>query len=159
MPAKNKVYTIYPDPRVTAIIGMRVSEIHAALDCWAILLARATVDNAAGEFTKQEWAALAEALTRTRPSPELASPGDFLALVLKDADAIEGIAAKHKVDIASLGTKLAKLDYVHAWAVITAVEWYKDNKDRVSASDPWWTLDFKRRTADGELIKPAKKGA
>jgi hypothetical protein len=158
MPAKNKVYTIYPDPRVTAIIGIRVSEIHAALDCWAILLARATVDNA-GEFTKQEWAALAEALSRTRPSPELANPGDFLALILKDADAVEGIAAKHKVDIASLGKKLAKLDYVHAWAVITAVEWYKDNKDRVSPSDPWWTLDFKRRTVDGELMKPAKKGA
>jgi hypothetical protein len=31
MPAKNKVYSIYPDPRVTAIIGSRVSEIHAAL--------------------------------------------------------------------------------------------------------------------------------
>ena len=40
---------------------------------------------------------------------------------------------------------------VHAWAVITAVEWYKDSRERVSASDPWWTLDFKRRTLDGEL--------
>ena len=116
------------------------------------------MDNAS-KFTKQEWAALAEALSRTRVSPELTNPGDFMVQVLKDADAIEGIAAKHKVDIAAISKKLAKLAYVHAWAVITAVEWYKDNQERVSPSDSWWTLDFKRRTVDGELMKPAKKGA
>src|SRR5262249_46627177 len=152
-----KMYSIYPDPRVTAIIGVRVHEIHQGLTCWAVLLARATVDNAS-EFSKQEWAAMAEALSRTTPGPELAGPGEFLALLLKDADAIEGIAAKYKVDVAALGKKLAKLDYVHAWAVITAVEWYKDNQERVSPSDPWWTLDFKRRTVDGSLEKPTKKG-
>jgi hypothetical protein len=131
---------------------------HAALDCWAILLARATVGNA-GEFSKQGWPALAEALSRTRVSPELTNPAEFMVQVLKDADAIEGIAANHKVDIAAISKKLVKLDYVHAWAVMTAVEWYKDNQERVSPSDPWWTLDFKRRTLDGELMKPAKKGA
>jgi hypothetical protein len=55
--------------------------------------------------------------------------------------------------------KLAKLDCVHAWAVITAVEWYKDNQERVSPSDPCWTLEFKRRPVDGELMKPAKRVA
>jgi hypothetical protein len=43
--------------------------------------------------------------------------------------------------------------------VIAAVEWYKDKRQRVSPSDPWWTLDFKRRTVDGELTKAANKGA
>jgi hypothetical protein len=46
-----------------------------------------------------------------------------------------------------------------ARAIISVIEWYKDNLDRGSPSDPWWTLDFKRRTVDGELMKPAKKGA
>lgn len=45
---------------------------------------------------------------------QLPNPGDFLALVLKAADAIEGIAAKHEVDLAALGKKPAELDYVHA---------------------------------------------
>jgi hypothetical protein len=55
--------------------------------------------------------------------------------------------------------KLPKRDHECAWAAITAVEWFKNNREHAGPSDPWWTLDFKRRAVGGELMKPAKKGA
>jgi hypothetical protein len=45
----------------------------------------------------------------------LTNPGGFLALILKDAGATEGIAARHKVD-ATLGKK-TKPEYVHRDAI------------------------------------------
>lgn len=113
--------------------------------CWATLIAAATKDNE-GAFSAPEWALLLEALPMTSKGgfrgiePLQANPGAALGNMIRQHHALVGLAKGANADavIAALARKLDKLDYVHAWAVITACQW--KTREPEKAGVQWWTL-------------------
>jgi hypothetical protein len=115
------------------------------------------------EWQMNEWSLLAEALKSLRFDPEFANPGQLLAAAVEDAHRLDYIGSecldwgecdstvikdKHiDAEVAKVVGKLRELDYVHAWAVILAVRWFWEHRDKGIdiKEDPWWTLAFRRQ--------------
>lgn len=107
-----------------------------------------------------EWCLLAELLKDIRVEPEFPNPGELLRTAFEDAQTLEKIGNKwfssefdgedaaRGLDrgVKRLTEKLATLDYVHAWALITAVQWYWHHSEATDfRKDSWWTLAFRRQ--------------
>ena len=91
------------------------------------------------------------------------NPGYLLAAAVEDAHRLENIGAQcldwggndstvikdKNIDAAVAGVveKLRNLDYVHAWAVIVAVQWFWEHHDEGIdvKDDQWWTPAFRRQ--------------
>ncbi len=114
-----------------------------------------------------EWSMLAEVLKGIRFDPEFMNPGRLIASAVEDAHRLENLGQRfylyetdttvssifkdREPEIDSSVTRLVEklqnpeFDYVHAWAVIVAVQWYwEHNKGLEPLMDPWWTLGFRR---------------
>ena len=81
---------------------------------------------------------LAAALSERRFDPAVSQPGLLLA------DALTPPASK---PAQALARACAELDYVHAWAVIWAVQWHWDNVEEIKKGEPWWEFDYRRAHA------------
>src|SRR5206468_1688739 len=60
---------------------------------------------------------------------------------------LEEYARGLEVTVKELVGKLRNLDYVHAWALIVAIQWFWDHQHEGIdiKKDPWWTLAFRRQ--------------
>jgi hypothetical protein len=170
-------YSVYPAPKAVEVLGATAPALNQALECWAALLARAMADNSRqfeqadrvisnmlGKLCQMnEWSLMAEALKGVRFDPDFGNPGYLLAAAVEDAHRLEYIGAdsldwgehdstvikdKHiDAAVTAVVEKLSRLDYVHAWAVIVAVQWFSEHHDDGIdvKNDLWWTPGFRRR--------------
>jgi hypothetical protein len=124
---------------------------------------------AVGQLTKKwedmhilhPWGVLAEALKNMRFDPDFANPGELLATAVEDAHRMEDVPEKWfssefdgdeyargiEFAVNELVKQLRRLDYVHAWGVIVAVQWLWEHHDEGIdiKRDLWWTLKFRRQ--------------
>lgn len=140
-----KKLTVYPDPRALAVLGASAPALNQALECWANVMARATLDNSKS-FGKEEWLLLADVNNGTLHEPIWGNPGELLASAIVEGQALEGAPAKRQGTAARLAEKLRKLDYAHAWAIIIVGQWFWDHHESIDIQkDPWWTLAFRKK--------------
>ncbi len=140
-----KKLTVYPDPRALAVLGTSAPALNQALECWANVMAKATLDNSKS-FGKEEWGLLADVNNGTLHEPIWGNPGELLASAIVQAQALEGAPAKRQGTAAKLADKLRKLDYAHAWGIIIVVQWFWDNHEKIDIQkDPWWMLAFRKK--------------
>jgi hypothetical protein len=119
-----------------------------------------------------EWCLLAELLKDIRVEPEFPNPGELLRTAFEDAQTLEKVGQKwfrSEFDgelaakgleraVKGLAEKLRTLDYVHAWALITAVQWYWDHNERIDfRKDPWWTHAFRRQPDSSRALQRRTK--
>ncbi len=98
--------------------------------------------------------------------PDFANPGLLVATAVEDAFQLETIRGKWfqsltdrgpesirlypgrkdvQAAVGKLIEKVRGLDYAQAWAVIIAVRWCLEQRDRIDVENvPWWTLAFRR---------------
>ena len=140
-----KKLTVYPDPRALAVLGTSAPALNQALECWANVMAKATLDNSKS-FGKEEWGLLADIINGTLHEPIWGNPGELLAGAIVEAQALEGAPANRQGAAARLADKLRKLDYAHAWAIIIVGQWFWDHHEEIDVQkDPWWTLAFRKK--------------
>jgi hypothetical protein len=191
MARSDKRYAVYPAPKAVEILGPSCPALNQAIECWAALVARATADNARefqqtdttlAQFTNEywgmdQWSLLAEVLKDMRFDPEFANPGQLLSTAIEDAHRLENIGFNcfdwggcdssvikpSHIDAAveKLVESLRQLDYVHAWAIIVAVQWFWEHRNEGIdiKKDPWWTLPFRRQWKGGQPSKQSSGGA
>ena len=136
--ARRRQSTVWPQPGTVATLGgYRARWLNQSIECWAALLAQAARAVAA-QFDTAQWQLLATALSERTFDPAVSQPG------LLVADALASHASK---PAQTLQRRCAELDYLHAWAVIWAVQWYWDNVDTIKKGEPWWDVDFRRAHA------------
>ncbi len=184
-------YSVYPAPKAVEVVGNSAPALNQAIECWAARLARAMADNdrtfeqadrIVMHFERKmcqmnEWSLIAEALKDKRFDPEFANPEQLLATAVEDAHRLEYIGAKcldrgehdstiikdKPIDAAvnEVVKKLRNLEYVHAWAVIVAVQWFWEHHDEGIdiKEDPWWTLAFRRQWKERQASKQGSGGA
>lgn len=140
-----KKLTVYPDPRALAVLGTSAPALNQALECWANVLAKATLENSK-IFGKEEWGLLADIINGTLHEPIWANPGELLAGAIVEAQALEGAPPNRQGAAARLADKLRKLDYAHAWAIIIVGQWFWDHHEKIDIQkDSWWTLAFRKK--------------
>jgi len=170
-------YSVYPAPKAIEVLGASAPALNQALECWAALLVRAMADNSRqfeqaepvinnvlGKLCQMnEWSLTARAMKGLRFDPDFGNPGYLLAAAVEDAHRLEYIGADcldwcgndstvikdRQIDasVAGVVEKLSRLDYVHAWAVIVAVQWLWEHYDEgINVKDDlWWTPAFRRQ--------------
>jgi hypothetical protein len=149
MPTKKKgrkTLTVYPTARALSVLGTGTPGLNQALECWADLIARASVENAK-RFRSEEWQYLADCANGIRWEPTVANPGKGLAQQASDAHELEGPGSKwlaRSSEVAALAKKLGQLSYVEAWALILAVQSFWDNHERIDREkEEWWSLVYR----------------
>jgi hypothetical protein len=137
--------SVYPPLWASRLLGGHSpNPFNQAIACWAMEIATATKQNE-DVFTPAEWGYLLEALPMTAKGgfrgvdPSSPTPGHGLASIVRQRHALAGLIHGKDADkhLAALTTKLEKLDYTHAWAVITACQ-FKTRHEQ--AGPAWWTL-------------------
>jgi hypothetical protein len=119
-----------------------------------------------------EWCLLAELLKEIRVEPEFPNPEELVVTAFEDAHTLEKVGKKWfqsdfdmdryakglELNVQRLTKKLRSLDYVHTWALITAVQWYWRHSEGIDfQKDPWWTLTFRReRQLSKKDLAPAQ---
>ncbi len=188
MARSDKRYMVYPAPRAIEIIGSTSPSLNQALECWAALMARAMADNAE-TFSKSysetvgdrlfehglhDWGLMANVLRNTLVDPDFANPRELLATAVEDTHRLEKVGREwfwsecdiewKEVDAAvqELVEKLRSkdFDYVHAWALIGAVQWFWEHHDKGIniKDDSWWTPAFRRQWNPKQAQKRNSQG-
>jgi hypothetical protein len=153
---KKTAQSVYTPKRVGVVLGgFRSSCLGQAVLCWGKVLEQASLA-VAGQLKPGEWAFLAEAAAgkEFEFDPEWSDPGNQLAQTAERGCSYElGLhhlhkdRAKARDAAAALAKRLRDLEYVHAWAVITALQWRADHSGRaaVAENEEWWTLAHRQR--------------
>jgi hypothetical protein len=153
------------DERADRVLGLSatqevpIARIHQHLEAWATGLADATLDNE-NLFSRQEWNLIADVCNGTLWQGSGSSPGILLAANVGDGHRLDGAGEKWlgypaAGKVALLTSKVRDLDYLHAWAVITAVQVFWDHCNEIDHSeDEWWTLRF--RTTHSSTMEKEK---
>lgn len=146
-PARDMM-SIYPPRVVGATLGgYRSYPLTQAVRCWAKLMERAT-EEVARLFNAGCWNFLALAARGKEKEfdPEWANPGDHLAQLVEHAVRyeIELDMVGGKESAQRLADRLRKMEYLHAWAVIWALQCRADSLDHVRPADAWWTLAYRQ---------------
>jgi hypothetical protein len=143
-PVKRRQSTVWPQPgAVTTLGGYRARWLNQSIECWSALLAQASRE-VAEQFDETQWQLLAKALSERVFIPAVSRPG----LLVADA-----LAAQTSKPAQALARTCADLDYLHAWAVIWAVQWYWDNVEGIKKGDAWWDVDYRRAHARPYAVK------
>lgn len=126
-------------------------------------------------YAIQEWCVLADTLKDMPFNPDFANPGELLATAVEDANKLDDIGSKWFMEnlpsedysrveladkcIAELAKTLRGLDYVHAWAVFVAVQWFwEHHAEGIDIKkDEWWTLSFRRQWLPLPKVKKSSK--
>lgn len=188
MARSDKRFSIYPAAKAIEVLGESSPQLNQAIECWSAAIVRATAENAKRIYNEeyspfdvrilQSWCLLAEVLKGKQFDPDYANPADLIATAVEDAHLLEGAGGKwfdSSIDEETFGVELDKkistfvktlrdLDYVHAWAVIVAVQWYWNHANTKIdfQKDRWWTVAFRRqwtetRAATSEKTKTVNK--
>jgi hypothetical protein len=143
---------VYPHPaRVAVLGGYRAIWLNQAIECWAHVLELAG-RRVSELLTADDWAALAVALEDSpgrrgpRFDTSISHPGAVLA------DMLQSLAPAKATE--RLGRLCTNLDYVQAWAVIWAVQWYWEHGGQPKGE--WWTPEYRRRHAEAHGSGQAK---
>lgn len=175
-------YSIYPASKAVEVIGDTAPALNQAVECWAALLARATEENSKKILKSRfsdlgegridvhylhEWGVLADTLREMRFDPEFPNPSPLIASAVDDANRLRRVGHRWldpKLDfdasnevgpaIFKLVEKIKEMDYVQAWAIIVAVQWYWENHEMIAKADEWWTLAYRR---EKPFLAPAPK--
>lgn len=140
--------SVYPPRKVEIPLGgYRSTPFTQAIRCWAKLFEPACVEVAAA-FSSEEWQFLWAATKgdTTAFDPEHSRPGSMIAERIERAIVFQiGLEELHKSTkigkerAAAIAERVRQLDYLHAWAVIWALQWRADFKNGVPDGE-WWTL-------------------
>jgi hypothetical protein len=137
-PIKRRQSTVWPQPGAVATLGgYRARWLNQSIEWWSALLAQASRE-VAEQFDAAQWQQLAAALSERVFDPAVSRPG----LLVADA-----LTAQTSKPAQALARTCADLDYLHAWAVIWAVQWYWDNVEEIKKGDAWWEVDYRRAHA------------
>jgi hypothetical protein len=177
-------YSVYPAPKAVEVVGNSAPALNLAIECWGALLARAMADNARTfsksyselvgdrryEHCLHDWALMGTVLRTIKVDPDFANPGELLATAVQDAHRLESIgddwyfadeSARKDRDAAvdALADKLRMLDYAHAWAVISATQWFWEHSDEGIdiKKEEWWTLGLRREWSEKQLEREPEK--
>ena len=148
---------LFADKDLGAILGGGLMATEQALRCWAAVLEQAGAENA-DWFTRAEWNLIADANNGCSPlvftageDLRVSRPTTMLWANVADAIRLDDLAAKWEVaDPDGLVKRLRELDVAHAWAMVTAVQWFWEycGEPLNHTVDAWWTPEF-RRSAPG----------
>lgn len=161
MPPQNKRIQVYPEPQTLRVLGAGLAgegatNLNAALDTFADLLARATKATE-GKFTGTEWNCIADANNGAYHHARMDARSSIAANVA-DGHSLEGLGAKwfkRDVDnsVNKLVEKINRLDHVGGIAVAWAVRMFWQRCQEIDhQKDEWWTLAFRiaeRRPSNG----------
>lgn len=150
------------DDDLAASVGDGLCSAQQALHAWALILDRATADNAE-HFSRDEWCFLADC--NNGASALFFCHGDAmrLAQTMLVANVVDGHdlnrtgyrwfeeSANQRVQ--GVVEKLKALDHAHVWAVLVAIQFFWDHSNISPLEDPWWTREFRRQTLAGERPK------
>jgi hypothetical protein len=141
---RNRPQSVYPPWVCGQILGGSSSRAFTqAIRCWAHLIAE-TAPQVAPLFSPEEWDVLARASASRHWDwdPESARPGDALFESLRRLVQLRDPGGLANIDWEDLAARLRRLNYVQAWAVITALQWRHQAGAR--AKGEWWTLPARR---------------
>ena len=103
-----KKLTVYPDPRALAVLGTSAPALNQALECWANVMAKATLDNSKS-LGKEEWGLLADIINGTLHEPIWGNPGELLAGAIlsgnQDGNGSFGRLIDDRADLIDFGTR------------------------------------------------------
>lgn len=141
------------NPELAAVLGGQFMSAEQGLRCWAEVIAGASAEND-NLFTRAEWNLIADAnngcspvMTLAGEDMRLSMPTTLLWANVADDIKLNGGDKKWKVkDARGLVDRLRGLDFVHAWAVVLAVQWFWEHAQCAidHQADEWWTVDFRR---------------
>ena len=141
--AARRQKSVYPGRDAERVLGGAGSALYnRAIQCFARLLAQATLDNDAA-FDRAAWAVLGDVLAQKHPpDPDLACPAAelaaFLDLLAAECPAARRLwKAERRERARALADHVRRLDYVHAWAVVFSVEYRAKARE---ADTEWWSL-------------------
>lgn len=155
--------SVYPPRRVGVPLGgYRSVPFTQAVRCWAKLMEPAALALQA-RLGPREWEYLAAAGEGREHEfdPEDERPGDQLAQRVMSAvhyGASELLLPAEQAQ--GLAETLRGLDYLHAWAVIWALQWRHDflaGGATIAEGDAWWTLAHRRQHL-GETLGVGTQG-
>jgi hypothetical protein len=147
---KRPMMSVNPPVEVTASVGAyRTVALTQAIRVVAHLLGDAAV-RVASAFTPPEWGVIARSFQGRQVEPEHPMPGHSLARIVERSHhhyrtgSSLGKGADQAVE--KVVARLEKLEYLDAWAVIIACQFYWDRQDQLE-SEPdfkWWELPQRR---------------
>lgn len=177
-----KKLTVYPDPSALAIVGDTTPALNQAVECWARVIAEATHANATA-FSRPEWNFLADCCNGLILDTGVGNPAVYLYAEAEDGHRLnrtgdkwfggdgadlEGSLKRLGAGKATKGTRTAdaavaglvkrlqQLDYVHAWAMLMAIQFFWDHPSDIDHQEhDWWTLPFRRALAEQETADAA----
>jgi hypothetical protein len=137
-PVKRRQSTVWPQPGSVATLGgYRARWLNQSIECWSALLSQASRE-VAKQFDAAQWQLLAAALSERTFDPAVSRPGVLVA---------DALTAQMSKPAQALARACADLDYLHAWAIIWAVEWYWNNVEEIKKGDQWWDVDYRKSHA------------
>jgi hypothetical protein len=147
---KRPMMSVNPPRDVTpAVGGYRTVPLTQAIRIVAHMLGEAAT-RVAPSFSPQEWDVIAKSFQGRTVEPEHPMPGHSLARIVERSHHFYKTGARlgenADQDVANLVARLETLDYLNAWAVIIACQFYWDWQDRLE-SEPgfkWWDLADRR---------------
>lgn len=154
---RRNIMSIYPPRSIGPIVGgYRSTPMGMGVSCWSHLMLLAA-PRVAEELKPAEWEALYVATRERDFDPQSDHPGQALAEAVRHALRVGQLALPSRA-VESLSARLAEMDYVSAWAALTAL-FYRDYRDRElesPASGDWWTLEYRiRMEAEDEAAREA----
>lgn len=145
-----------PDRLAAPLGGSRSTTFGQAIRCWARMLQPASL-KMQERLDPAAWRFLSLACEGKEHDfdPDDAEPGGVLAQRVEDAVAY-GLGKEHLPPDAalSLARMLLKLDYLHAWAVVWALQWRAFSGAQLD--EEWWTLAHRRAGALGGNVTPGE---
>ena len=142
---RNFMVSCYPEHWTHPVVGNGSADWNRAIECWSSVLVKAAKENAKA-FNRDEWNLLAKSLgpinrgrdAECRLPTSYEQPGIFLAGLVNDTDT---------------AMKLSELDYVHAWAVLKAIDWRLTLNVVIKPRDAWWTPEFWETATEALEVK------
>lgn len=154
-PRKRISMSVYPPLSVAPIIGAyKSSPMTRAILCWTQLMAEAA-PRVALVFKPEEWEAIYVATRERDFDPQISDPGPLLADAVSQAAKLKKLDKVIPKGLSGLLPRLAKLDYVSCWAVLTAV-FYRSERNGVEVTGDWWTLDHRLANVPADKAEPTE---
>jgi hypothetical protein len=109
--------------------------MNRAIECWSVLVAQATRENAE-RFAPAEWDWLLKNL-ESFPDPRDPDPGPRLA------QSLEAMQTERDPDIVRVIRRLSNLHYVAIWALLIALRFGRKHP----LVRQWWTLEVREQNS------------
>lgn len=149
MDIDGRTFRADPHTPVHPAAGNGSGDWNKAIECWAQVFARASLEIDV-LFSRNEWNFLADMLQNVKPDPTVGNPGEYLPAHVMDAAWADSLGTRWLdqnlgESVQRLSRKVGRLDYVQAWALITACAWRWSFHAVINRSkDAWWTLAFRK---------------